>query len=155
MTTSANNEKHRSIPMSALIPGIAGLIPFWVLALSDVISTGIPVLVALVGFITYGAVILSFVGAIWWGLAAAASSGPKAMMFLWSVIPALIGWLATLVAADLGVLILAAGFLLQWLFDAGLVSQYPEIMPRWVFRLRTLLTAGVLIAVTLAWWFLV
>jgi hypothetical protein len=76
-------------------------------------------------------------------------------MFLWSVMPALVGWMATLVAADLGVLILAVGFLLQWSLDAGLVARYPEVMPRWVFRLRTILTAGVLIAVTVAWWYLV
>lgn len=155
MTTLATTTDQNAIPLSALLPGIAGLIPFWVLALSSVLPTGIPALIALIGFVTYGAVILSFVGAIWWGLAAAAPGGPKAMMFLWSVIPALIGWFATLVATDLGVLILAAGFLLQWLFDAGLVTSHPEMMPRWVFKLRTLLTAGVLIAATVAWWFLV
>jgi len=111
---------------------------------------------ALIAFITYGAVILSFVGAIWWGLAVAAGpTAPKAMMFLWSVMPALIGWMATLLSADLGVLVLAVGFLLQWSLDAGLVARYPEVMPGWVFRLRTILTAGVLSAVTVAWWYLV
>ena len=142
--------------MAALLPGLAGLIPFWIFALSGVLPFGLSPLLALIAFITYGAVILSFVGAIWWGLAAAAGpTAPKAVMFLWSVTPALIGWLATLVSADLGVLILAVGFLLQWSLDAGLVTRYPEVMPRWVFRLRTILTAGVLIAVTVAWWYLV
>lgn len=156
MTQTYPTPTESSIPLAALLPGLAGLIPFWVLALAVVLPTGLPPLLALIAFITYGAVILSFVGAIWWGLAVAAGPGaPKAMMFLWSVMPALLGWLATLVSADLGVLVLAAGFLLQWLLDAGLVTRYPEIMPRWVFRLRTILTAGVLIAVTLAWWYLV
>ena len=145
-----------TIPMAALLPGLAGLIPFWIFALSGVLPFGLSPLIALIAFLTYGAVILSFVGAIWWGLAAAAGpTAPKAMMFLWSVMPALIGWLATLVSADLGVLILAVGFLLQWSLDAGLVVRYPEVMPRWTFRLRTILTAGVLIALMVAWWYLV
>lgn len=145
-----------TIPLAALLPGLAGLIPLWIFALSGILPFGLSPLLALIAFITYGAVILSFVGAIWWGLAAAAGpKAPKAVMFLWSVTPALIGWLATLVSADLGVLILAVGFLLQWSLDAGLVTRYPEVMPRWVFRLRTILTAGVLIAMTVAWWYLV
>jgi len=156
MTQNHPTPVESSIPLAALLPGLAGLIPFWVLALSSVLPTGLPPILALIAFITYGAVILSFVGAIWWGLAAGAGpTAPKAVMFLWSVVPALIGWLATLVAADLGVLILAGGFLLQWLLDAGLVARYPEVMARWVFKLRTWLTAGVLIAVILAWWYLV
>jgi len=152
--TATPNES--AIPMAALLPGLAGLIPFWILALSGVLPFGLPPLLALIAFITYGAVILSFVGAIWWGLAVAAGpTAPKAMMFFWSVMPALMGWMATLVSADLGVLILAVGFLLQWSLDAGLVTRYPEVMPRWVFKLRTMLTGGVLIAVTVAWWYLV
>lgn len=154
ITVTATTEA--AIPMAALLPGLAGLTPFWILALAGVLPFGLPPLLALIAFITYGAVILSFVGAIWWGLAAAAGPGaPKTMMFLWSVMPALIGWMATLVAADLGVLILAAGFLLQWSLDAGLAARYPEIMAGWVFRLRSILTAGVLMAATVAWWFLV
>jgi len=161
MTTEDRSQIRTTIPLAALLPGLGGLIPFWLLALAVVLPIGIPPVIALVGFITYGAVILSFVGAIWWGLAAAnpgpaaGLNGPRAMMFLWSVTPALIGWLATLVAADLGVLLLAAGFLLQWGFDAVLTNRAPELMPPWVFRLRTLLTAGVLLAMTVAWWLLV
>jgi hypothetical protein len=161
MKTQDTIRMRESIPLSALLPGLGGLIPFWLLALSVVLPIGIPPVIALVAFITYGAVILSFVGAIWWGLAAASPDSPdnpdspRAMMFLWSVTPALIGWLATLVAADLGVLILAAGFLLQWAFDAVLINRAPRFIPPWVFRLRTLLTAGVLLAITAAWWLLV
>jgi hypothetical protein len=144
------------IPLSALLPGLAGLIPFWALALSGVLPMGIPPIIALLAFLTYGAVILSFVGAIWWGMAVAtAMQTPKAFMFVWSVMPALIGWFATLMPADLGILILAVGFVIQWLLDAGLSRWYPAIFPAWVFRLRTILTAGVLGAVAAAWWWLV
>lgn len=144
------------IPLSVLLPGLAGLIPFVVLSLSEVLALGLPPIISLMAFNTYGAVILSFVGAIWWGLAAAAgTSAPKGLMFGWSVVPALIGWFATLVAPDLGVLLLSMGFALQWLGDAWLVRRYPGVAPIWLFPLRTILTAGVLASMVVAWWFLV
>ena len=72
-----------------------------------------------------------------------------------SVTPALIGWFAMLVPLDTGLLMLAAGFVLQWLGDAWLVRAYPAVAPRWLFALRTILTAGVLANIACAWWFLV
>lgn len=153
---SQANPSSKKIPTSVLLPGLAGLIPFVVLSLSEVMGLGLPPIISLLAFNTYGAVILSFVGAIWWGLAAASSQpAPKPLMFAWSVVPALIGWFATLVAPDLGVLMLSVGFLLQWLGDAWLVRRYPGVAPLWLFPLRTILTAGVLASMAIAWWFLV
>lgn len=144
------------IPLSVLLPGLAGLIPFLVLSLSDVMAFGLPPIISLLAFNTYGAVILSFVGAIWWGLAAASTCpAPRALMFSWSVVPALIGWFATLATPDLGVLMLSAGFALQWAIDAWLVRRYTGVAPAWFFPLRTILTAGVLVSMAVAWWFLV
>jgi len=154
--SEADPPSAQKIPLSVLLPGLAGLIPFVVLSLSEVLALGLPPIISLLAFNTYGAVILSFVGAIWWGLAAAAGpSAPRALMFGWSVVPALIGWFATLVAPDLGVLLLSTGFALQWLGDAWLVRRYPGVAPVWLFALRTILTAGVLASMALAWWFLV
>ena len=156
MTVPASSINDTKIPLSVLLPGLAGLIPFVVLSLSEVLSLGLPPVISLLAFNTYGAVILSFVGAIWWGLAAATKqSAPKAIMFYWSVIPALIGWFATLVAPDVGVLMLSAGFALQWLGDAWLTRAYPGVAPTWLFALRTILTGGVLATMAIAWWFLV
>lgn len=150
------NFSSRKIPLSVLLPGLAGLIPFVVLSLSEVMALGLPPIISLLAFNTYGAVILSFVGAIWWGLAAASGqAAPKALMFGWSVVPALIGWFATLVAPDVGVLMLSVGFVLQWLGDAWLVRRYSGVAPAWLFPLRTILTAGVLASMAIAWWFLV
>ena len=144
------------IPLPVLLPGLAGLIPFVALSLSQLIGLPVTAVAALFAFNVYGAVILSFVGAIWWGLAAGtAQSAPRALMFYWSVTPALIGWFAMLVPLDTGLLMLAAGFVLQWLGDAWLVRAYPAVAPRWLFALRTILTAGVLASIACAWWFLV
>jgi hypothetical protein len=151
-----NTSYSKRMPRAALIPGILGLIPFYILAVSTYATLGLPPVIALLGMVTYGAVILSFVGAIWWGVAINAPEGtPRTGLFLWSVIPALIGWFATLTAPDLGVLMLTIGFLIQWVFDAFLSKKHPALFPPWVFMLRSILTAGVLSALYLAWWLLV
>lgn len=151
-----NTSYSMRMPKAALLPGLLGLIPFYVLALSSVASLGLPPVIALLGMVTYGAVILSFVGAIWWGVAIHAPAGaPRTGLFIWSVIPALIGWFATLTAPDLGVLLLSAGFLIQWVLDAFLSKKHPTLFPPWVFMLRSILTAGVLSALSLSWWLLV
>lgn len=141
------------IPLSALIPGLLGLLPFWVLALATVIDTGFEPALALVALIMYGAVILSFVGALWWGMAIHAPAGSQRnTMFIWSVAPALIGWFATLATTDVGLRMLMAGLALQWLLDSLLLRKSPSLMPAWVFRLRTMLTGGALSALGFAWW---
>lgn len=151
-----NTSYSMRMPKAALFPGLLGLIPFYVLALSSSASLGLPPVIALLGMVTYGAVILSFVGAIWWGVAIhAPADTPRTGLFMWSVVPALIGWFATITAPDLGVLMLSAGFLIQWVLDAFLSKKRPNLFPPWVFMLRSILTAGVLSALCLAWWLLV
>lgn len=143
------------IPLAALITGLGGLIPFWFLSLSPLINDDFPPVIALFIINTYGAVILSFVGAIWWGLAVAIPNAPRSMMFSWSVVPALLGWIAAIpyMPADLGLLILMFGFALQWILD---IILFPRIaVDAWVLKLRTILTIGVLASLVCAWWVLV
>jgi uncharacterized membrane protein len=154
--TSQTPLSSRRIPWAVLLPGLAGLIPFWALALSALGSFGLPPVYALFALLTYGAVILSFVGAIWWGMVTTSpDSFNKAPFYLWSVLPALVGWFATLIGPDLGVLLLGLGFLLQWALDAWLAHRGPMALPRWFFPFRTLLTLGVLSALACAWFYLV
>lgn len=144
------------IPPGALIPGLLGLLPFWGLALSTLIDTGFTPVLAVVTLIMYGAVILSFVGALWWGLAVhAPTSAPRNTMFVWSVVPALVGWAATLVPPEVGLRMLMSGLALQWLLDHMLMRKVAGLVPRWVFRLRSILTLGAVSALALAWWQLV
>ena len=139
--------------MAALLPGLFGVLPFWGLALATVVDLGVEPLLALMALIMYGAVILSFVGALWWGLAVHAPlSAPRSTMFAWSVVPALIGWAATLTPPETGLRMLMAGLTFQWLLDSMLRRKMPELMVGWVFRLRTMLTGGALTALGLAWW---
>ena len=156
LLSSANSQLPARIPLAALLPGLLGLAPFWVLALSTIVGTGLDPLIALTALIMYGAIILSFVGALWWGLAVHASAdAPRGTLFVWSVFPALIGWFATLALPDVGLRMLMAGLALQWVLDGLLARKVPSLIPGWMLRLRTMLTGGAVGAVGVAWWQLV
>jgi hypothetical protein len=156
LLSSANSQLPARIPLAALLPGLLGLAPFWVLALSTIVGTGLDPLIALTALIMYGAIILSFVGALWWGLAVHASAdAPRDTLFIWSVFPALIGWFATLALPDVGLRMLMAGLALQWVLDGLLARKVPSLIPGWMLRLRTMLTGGAVGALGLAWWQLI
>ena len=141
------------IPAAALIPGLLGVLPFWGLALSTQLPSGLDPLLALMALIMYGAIILSFVGALWWGMAVhAPATAPRAAMFIWSVVPALIGWASIMTEPAVGLKMLIGGVALQWVLDGLLMRSFPALIPRWVFRLRTLLTLGATSALSLVWW---
>ncbi len=91
--------------------------------------------------LTYGAVILSFVGALHWGFAMvhpATAGRPMNGMYAWSVMPSLLGWAALLVAPAAGATLLIAGFLVQYRQDLRLARVLP--LPAWYLPLRLQLT---------------
>jgi len=91
--------------------------------------------------LTYGAVILSFVGALHWGFAMvhpATAGRPMNGMYAWSVMPSLLGWVALLLAPAAGATLLIAGFLVQYRQDLRLVRVLP--LPAWYLPLRLQLT---------------
>src|SRR3712207_2095506 len=102
------------LPRPALWLGIAGLLPF--LASALLCWTAPPNWrgVALYALAAYGAVILSFLGAVHWGLAlrAPAAEAPALAPRLGlGVLPSLIGWVALLLPPGLGLPLLAFGIL--------------------------------------------
>lgn len=130
---------------------MGGLIPFFVLAVAAVALGDDRASIAVVAQIQYAASILSFVGALHWGiaLAAPAMSAARARVALaWSVLPSLYAWAAVVVpdlmpdldAAHTTLALLAAGFVFAWLVDLALYRGHP--VPAWFFRLRTTLTMG-------------
>lgn len=91
--------------------------------------------------LTYGAVILSFVGALHWGFAMvhpATAGRPMNGMYAWSVMPSLLGWAALLVAPAAGATLLIAGFLVQYRQDLRLARVLA--LPAWYLPLRLQLT---------------
>ncbi|MEM8547062.1 MAG: DUF3429 domain-containing protein [Pseudomonadota bacterium] len=95
---------------------------------------------------TYAATILSFLGALHWGMAIGRpSAAGNARLYAASVIPSLIAWVALALPPAGGAALLATGFAgwNQWERSACW-NDYPA----WFQRLRTLLTAIVTATMT-------
>lgn len=117
-----------------------GLIPFVVLAIAVWVDGNHSSLwrEALVG---YGAVILSFVGALHWGFAMSQSNMTaqhRTRSFIWSVVPALMAWFALMLTPKYASAVLVVGFLCHFLQDYFLVQVSNS--PKWYLPLRFRLT---------------
>ncbi|MCC5852822.1 MAG: DUF3429 domain-containing protein [Alkalimonas sp.] len=120
--------------------GFAGILPFY-LSLAAVLMWPQSQL-ALVSLIGYGAVILSFLGAVHWGMAMQEPDQTQAgRSYVFSVVPALLGWLAFISPYQPALIVLAAGFGWVWLRE---YQKPPSLMPAWYRQLRGVLTAAIL-----------
>jgi glutaredoxin len=117
--------------------GYLGGLPFVACAVFALLAEVQVRALALQALLAYGAVILSFVGALHWtrGLqAGAAATGTR--LLLVSVLPALLGWVALLLPWPEGGVLLAIGFAVMYLFDRRAWRAQP-----WFQRLRLHLSA--------------
>jgi Protein of unknown function (DUF3429) len=136
------------IPLTAAVLGGSGLLPFMALAFAPALSSELLGRATLPLLATYGVVILSFMGAIYWGLAMAAPSRDRDWLYTASVIPALIGWFAqSFLAPPTAAKVLALAFALLFAFDWRAASL--GLSPPWYLRLRLPLT---LVVVTCLVW---
>ena len=134
------SDLQRDLPTHVAWLGYGGLLPFVGLSILTVVDPHrAPAWSdALVG---YGAVILSFVGALHWGFAMSAAgldTTQRRRAFVWSVVPALIAWPATVLAGSAASLILVLGFALHLVQDRRLAG--PAELPTWYLPLRWRLT---------------
>ena len=136
----------REIPRAALWLGLGGLLPFFAAATLLWTSQGMVAANTLYGTgIAYGAVILSFLGGIRWGIAVPHGGSPQASGdFALSVVPSLAGWAALLMPQVPALCLLIAGFLAQALWDV--VAVQAARVPQWFGNLRMILTAGAVLA---------
>lgn len=144
------------IPRAALLLGLAGLIPFLWGAITAVLpdlglwtarTIGPRFAGPYVGLF-YGAVILSFMSGVLWGFATKASGPVATTGYALSVVPALWAFFMTGGGPTSAGINLIAGFIgllgLDWLFwKQGLA-------PAWWMSLRLLLTAIVVISLSVA-----
>lgn len=138
--------------------GNLGLLPFFALALPAwlPLSSGAARL-QLIALAAYGAVILSFLGAVHWGFTLLTPQLTKRQAWNtlgWGVTPAMLGWIAVVLAAAgapawLVISLLIGDLLLARLVDGPLLRSYPDA-PDWYLPLRTRLTAGSVLALVLA-----
>jgi len=138
------------IPRSALLLGLAGLIPFFwgaatqlFPALADWGTTVLgPRFVGPYVSLSYGTVILSFMSGVLWGFATRATGAVATGGYVLSVLPALWAFFFVGGGPVSAAIWLAAGFAGLLALDAMFWRQ--GLAPDWWMRLRFTLTAGVL-----------
>jgi hypothetical protein len=139
----------KSIPPAAAWLGAAGLLPFLGLALAALVLGGEAGATALRALLAYGAVILSFLGGIHWGLAIAAPGLARLGAWLGlSIVPALLAWAALLLPAPGGLLLLAMAIAAMLLLDRRATASGQA--PAWYPALRLPLSAAAAIALLAA-----
>jgi hypothetical protein len=129
--------------------GLAGLIPFIVLALACWVVHPIWLGPFIKGQLAYAIAILSFLGGMHWGATVASNelNAPQTRKALvWSVVPALIAWFSTMLGG-FGFALLMAGFIGAYQVDKRLFVWYG--WPQWLLQLRFRLTCVVVASLAL------
>ena len=121
--------------------GYAGLIPFIIFSIGSwfqlpMISDSTYILTA------YAAIILSFMGAIHWGIAMSSSEDQNGKYFIASVIPGLSAWLALLMPQRYAIILLMVGFIALIIYDWSV--EKPQRLPGWYIPMRNRLTLVVM-----------
>ena len=133
-----------TVPNIATILGYFGLLPFIGLALGLWLAPKQYLPDIHYALLTYGAVILSFMGAIHWGAAFDLKSDRQKLQLGISVIPSLIAWLAMLIPPNYAYAVLIVAFSILCIFDSQMTKQ--GCMPDWYPTLRVTLTTIVVAA---------
>jgi hypothetical protein len=126
----------------AWVFGLAGLIPFVGLAVIMAVGPAHWYAASQVLLTQYGALILSFVGALHWGYAVQQEvKGAEAWLrFGYSVVPALVAWLALQFPLGMGMQIIAMSLIVCLVVDLAWLRM--AVLPVWFTRLRVVLTTG-------------
>ena len=138
------------IPSAVAWLGGLGILPFACIALATQITGGVLKANLLFALTAYGAIILSFLGGIHWGLAI--GGPPQTDNTLWrrlalGILPSLVAWAALLAPFSIGFLVLAAAFVAMLLVDIR-ASRMHEA-PAWYPKLRWPLSCGAVAALLL------
>ena len=115
----------------------AGLIPFVVFSIGCWIPLPYVVNAPYI-LIAYGAIILSFMGAVHWGAAMTNTDQQRGSYYIASVIPALIAWPALLLPHSLALALLLVGFIGLYVYDRSV--EKAQLFPGWYIPMRARLT---------------
>lgn len=129
--------------------GYAGLVPFvgCALVMLAVPDDGSRHLAAR-ALLGYGAVILSFLGGVHWGLVLRNAPARAAGMLAIGVVPSLLGWASLLLPFEQAAALQVAAFGGFWLYEHRVLG--PELVPPAYLSLRRWLTLGVIASLGLA-----
>ncbi len=141
----------RSLPMIAIVLGLAGLIPFVAASFGAVWLQGDWATRSLLALQAYAAVILAFLGGVHWGIGLETGVGQtvraQRARFGLGVLPSLIGWaglLITFVGLPLvGLGVMAAGFIALTIAEARATQS--GLLPGSYMALRWVLSIIVIL----------
>ena len=139
-------ESYMSPQQTPYLLGWMGLFPFGIAAIITHSKVEALEYYGFLGGTGYGAIILSFLGAVHWGIAM--QNNLSSRWYLWSITPALFG-MATLLTLDfqLRITALIPLFIIVWLVDYLALKK--SLIPVWYFRLRSALTTGAVLSLTI------
>jgi Protein of unknown function (DUF3429) len=135
------DENPVALPRTVAWLGYGGLLPFLALTPASLLDHHHGAVWS-DALYAYGAIILSFIGALHWGLAMSLpelTERQRSACFAWSVVPALIAWPAVLFSPPLAAPLLVVGFIAHYLQDRRLASQAK--LPGWYLPLRLRLSS--------------
>jgi hypothetical protein len=136
----------------AWILSAAGLLPFIGHALFAWVAPGSEAAGLMRSQAHYAAAILTFVGALHWGMVVAggeAFAAGAGVRLVWSVIPALYAWVMTLYPPAVAVPGLFFGLLVALLVDLLLYRSQPGL--RWFMQLRLVISLVAVACVGASW----
>jgi hypothetical protein len=142
----------KSLRKQILRLGYGGLVPFIGLAIGMWLVKADQIHFFTLALAAYTAAIVSFLGGIHWGLGFQMGEAAPRMHFFWGVAPPLVAWLALLLPAWAGLVLLAAILLACYAVDR---TTYPVTgLARWLpmrLRLTAVAVASCLIGAIGAW----
>ena len=129
---------------------LAGFVPFAVLAFWLYgIAPDHPWRQGTIAVLTaYGAVVLSFLGGMRWGIALTGKGGESRRDLMLGIVPPLVGWSAMLVPPPLTFVLLAVAFAAQGAWDSLTLTS--AAAPDWFRRLRIQMTVLVVAALVVS-----
>lgn len=144
-------------PKGPWVLGLLGLLPFYGALAGGQMAPAPYGGVAVSVFFVYGALILSFLGGTRWGFEIGARpEGPNFLALLLSILPSLLGVIVAISqyqAPLIGLGLLLLGFILLWIWDHVSSGGSTRRWPLWYKPLRTALTLGACIAISVQIWF--
>ena len=123
--------------LTARVLGYGGALPFLCGAIAASQEMAVLGLSSAYFLLSYGAVILSFLGGLHWGrvITSLNSNGRSdAIWLIWSVCPSLLGWVTLLLPVKVGAVVLSLCFLAALQIDQKLFRE--QIWPAWMRPLR-------------------
>jgi len=114
---------NNKISLTGRLLGYAGLIPFVTLAALSFMVSSAHRPAAIFSLLAYGVTIVSFLGAIHWGLTMVENI-PGTQQLIWGVVPSLLGWVSLMLPVELGLLSVAAVLLLCLVVDYKIYPHF-------------------------------